>query len=375
MVPRTTIWELDLHTQAKHELLRRYLGGWFGVFGSTPHHDRVLFLDGFAGPGRYANGEEGSPIIALETLLYHDYFYKFDTTFVFWFLEQNVDRFDSLEIEVADLEHLVGGFPDNVVVELACGTFADVASQMTADLREQGSRLAPTFAFLDPFGFSHTPMEVVADLLAFPGCEVFINFMFDSVNRFITVDSVDNHVEELFGCRDFENVAGLSGQARREFIHDLYARQLREAAGFDYVTSFAMVPERGHTVYYLFHGTRHIKGLELMKEAMWKIDPIEGNRFQSSLADQPVLLGLDIVDTWPLQLALRSHFGGRDVGIGLIVNFTLTQTPYAGTHVKKLTLKPMEQADELEVVSSPRKRALTYPPGTIVRFRPLDGDA
>jgi hypothetical protein len=32
---------------------------------------RIIFLDGFAGPGRYAGGEEGSPLIALRALFLH----------------------------------------------------------------------------------------------------------------------------------------------------------------------------------------------------------------------------------------------------------------------------------------------------------------
>jgi hypothetical protein len=33
-----------------------------------------VFIDGFAGPGRYSGGEPGSPVIALQVLLAHPYF-------------------------------------------------------------------------------------------------------------------------------------------------------------------------------------------------------------------------------------------------------------------------------------------------------------
>jgi len=32
---------------------------------------RILFIDGFAGPGEYTKGEEGSPIIAMRSLTEH----------------------------------------------------------------------------------------------------------------------------------------------------------------------------------------------------------------------------------------------------------------------------------------------------------------
>ncbi len=68
MQPRTTIWELEPHTAAKHEILRRYLQAWAPILsqGNFPH---IVFVDGFAGPGRYSHGEEGSPIIAIRAVV------------------------------------------------------------------------------------------------------------------------------------------------------------------------------------------------------------------------------------------------------------------------------------------------------------------
>lgn len=67
MAPDPTQWPLDPHTAAKHEILRRYLNAWFPILGT--YNGRVVFLDGFAGPGIYSQGEPGSPIVALRTLL------------------------------------------------------------------------------------------------------------------------------------------------------------------------------------------------------------------------------------------------------------------------------------------------------------------
>ena len=45
------IWQIEDHTKAKHALLRRYLGGWFPVLTAQGYNRRVIYLDGFAGPG------------------------------------------------------------------------------------------------------------------------------------------------------------------------------------------------------------------------------------------------------------------------------------------------------------------------------------
>lgn len=67
MQPRTTIWELEPHTAAKHEILRRYLQAWAPIL-SQGKFPNLVIVDGFAGPGRYSRGEEGSPIISIKAV-------------------------------------------------------------------------------------------------------------------------------------------------------------------------------------------------------------------------------------------------------------------------------------------------------------------
>lgn len=66
--PRQTIWKLEPHTRAKHEILRRYLQAWMVIL-SQGKFPEILYIDGFSGPGEYVDGEVGSPVIALETAL------------------------------------------------------------------------------------------------------------------------------------------------------------------------------------------------------------------------------------------------------------------------------------------------------------------
>jgi hypothetical protein len=86
---------------------QRYLGAWFPILTSSGWNRRVIFLDGFAGPGRYTAGEPGSPIIALDTLVNHRHFQKLQRTeFVMIFVESDDQRFASLEEEKAFLHDL-----------------------------------------------------------------------------------------------------------------------------------------------------------------------------------------------------------------------------------------------------------------------------
>src|SRR5687768_1930123 len=69
MPPRDVLWDLDPHTIAKHRILRRYVDAWLPIMASYPR--RLVLIDGFAGPGRYRGGEDGSPVILLKAYLEH----------------------------------------------------------------------------------------------------------------------------------------------------------------------------------------------------------------------------------------------------------------------------------------------------------------
>ena len=71
-------------------------------------------------------------------------------------------------------------------------------------------------------------------------------------------------------------------------------RQLRDVAGFSFVRKFEMIDvERGRTAYFLMFGTRHRKGLSVMKDAMWALDPISGMRFAGTAGAQEMLFELE----------------------------------------------------------------------------------
>ena len=167
-----------------------------------------------------------------------------------------------------------------MVVSAHNTTFAEGAEEILQSLEDADKSLAPTFAMVDPFGFKGVPLELIARLLSYDTCEVLFTFIFDAgINRFLTHDEVGYQIEELFGTEACRDAAELEGRDRRAFLHDLYRRQLYDRAGFEYVHSFEMLNQRNRTAYWLFYGTRSLKGLKLMKEAMWQVDPLGGQRF------------------------------------------------------------------------------------------------
>lgn len=346
MTSKSAIWKLDPHTRVKHQILQKYLEAWFPILSST--EKRLLVLDGFSGPGKYAEGEIGSPLVALLALQKHRFLTDANCEVTFVFLEPDPLRFQSLEREIHQFFANRGGQPANVHVITRQTEFSVGAESILSSL--SGTSLAPTFAFVDPFGFSGIPLQLICRLLSYDKCELFITFMFDSINRFIRHEGTSSHLDALFGSKDYLAADESAGEERKRLLHDIYARQLREMCTFTYVRSFEMIGKRGHTVYSLFYGTRHQRGLERMKDAMWKADPGGGTRFSDRFAGQQVLLAGDNTDFQPLRSALREQFAGCQVSVRDLENFVLIETPYRKAHLRRQALVPLRKEGVIEVV-------------------------
>jgi three-Cys-motif partner protein len=354
-----TLWDLAPHSRGKHHILRRYAQAWLPIMTSA--NPRVVLVDAFAGPGRYKGGEDGSPIVLLKAYLDHEYRERMGAEVVYLFIEEREDRVDHLRQEVAKLT-----LPPNVRVITRHGTYQETFGPLLAELQQAGRRLAPTFAFVDPFGYGDTPMDLTGQFLQFQRCEVLVYMPLPEVARFLSREGQEVALTSLFGTDRWREAIGLRGEERQGFLHDLFRDQLRRS-GCTYVRSFEIRHGGAHG-YHLFYGTTSLRGLEKMKEAMWSLDPLTGQRFgDSTEGGQMVLFELE-VDTAPLLAALKAHFGRREFSIEAAWKYTLVETAYAASHLKTRTLAPAERRGELEVTSA-RQRSCTYPDRTRLRFQ------
>jgi len=74
---------------------------------------QLIYVDGFAGPGRYANGEDGSPLIALKAALVHRDRITADVWFLF--IERDITRAKMLEDRISCFARVCGSSSHVVV--------------------------------------------------------------------------------------------------------------------------------------------------------------------------------------------------------------------------------------------------------------------
>lgn len=375
MTVKETIWKIESHTEAKHAILKEYLKAWLPIMSSFS--GRILYIDGFAGPGKYLDKDnqptiDGSPLIAINAARKHKL--QLNAEIVFLFIEARHDRCEYLKNLLASID-----IPENMRYEVKESKFDETLSSLLDYLDEQKKRLAPAFVFIDPFGYSDTPFSLIKRIMENKKCEVLINLMYGYIKRALgkikrgTPDKSDQerHLDILFGTQEWRKTFDIDGSpGRKEFIQQLYKRRLKKEAKIKYVRFFEMINKFNQTEYFLFFGTNKTKGLKEMKRSMWKVSPTGAFRFSDRTNPDQTAFFAPKPNYNLLKKLILKEFSGKTVPIKQIEEFVVIKTPFRETHYKKQILKPMEDVEppEIRVKGKPGRRRGTYPPGTVVKF-------
>lgn len=361
-MPEPTIWQLGDQTPGKHLVLRAYLDAWLPILGMR--QSRILLIDGFAGPGEYAGGEPGSPIIALRALKEHAAKGNITAEVIFLFVESDAARAANLS-RLVDQERPL--LPQNATVLVITGKFDETVTARLDDVESGGKRLAPTFLMADPFGVSDTPHHLIARFLRHEKSEVYISFMYEAINRWKTTPEFEPHLDMLFGCREWRDGINIVDPERKKaFFFELYREQLR-AAGAVHVVHFELY-QGNRLVYAIFFGSHHSLGCDKMKQAIWKVAPFGDYAFRGARGEQ---LGLEIgePDLQRFGRELRAAFATDGwLRIEELEAFSQSdKTDFHSGHLKA-TLRQLEVAGALIGDDASRNRSKTYPVGARVRF-------
>ena len=224
----------------------------------------------------------------------------------------------------------------------------------------QAARVPLHSFFIDPFGFK-IPFSYVTKVLRAQSCEVLITFMFEEINRFLSQEQQPDNFDELFGCTDWRKGNEIkSPRERVKFLHDLYQRQLTQAAGASFVRSFSMRNERNTMDYFLFFATNNELGLRKIKEAMWRVDESGTYTFSDATDPNQSLLFSTEPDRELLKRLIMSKFSGNETTPEEIERFVVHDTPFRETHYKKV-LQALEASGSITPIDAPTiRRRGTY---------------
>jgi three-Cys-motif partner protein len=199
---------------------------------------------------------------------------------VYLFIEERVDRCESLKKAVAALT-----LPPRVKVEIINKAYEEAFTEVLDHLDANKKSLAPTFAFIDPFGIKGLPLKMITRLMEHDKCEVLITVMVGFIYRFISTPEFAPHCDDLFGTDAWRAALEMEGQAKEQFLRTLYQQRLmdpQDGVAARYAHYFTMKDAKKKTIYDLFFATNHSKGIDVMKDAMWKVDQTAGYSFSDA---------------------------------------------------------------------------------------------
>ena len=361
------LWKAPFpHTKAKHKILKQYLQAWFPIMATT--NERIIYVDGFCGRGRYENGDLGSPLIALNAALNCPI--PLTAKLVFRFIDNNLEEIEKLEKEIENLRE-AKSFPKNFDVKARYGNFQETILEIIDYFEKKNQKFPPSFVFIDPFAIKGVSFPVIEKLLKQRKCEFLINFMVGTLNRCLRSpdEKTKKRALDFLGTREDPCITMSSGD-RKQCLKVYYGQKLRQSA--HYVRHFEMRNLKRSTIYYLFFATNHPKGHYKMKKAMWTVDP--GGDFVFSDATDPsqVTLFKNECIIPNLTLALERRYKGKGVvQCDEIIRFIIDGPLFLKEHMT-ITLRELELSGKIDVdpikSDGSKRRAHSFSPEVKLRF-------
>lgn len=349
-----TVWDAAPHTIAKITILKSYLNAWFRIMGLTKQKQEILYIDGFAGPGKYKNYDEGSPVAALKAAQS-----AIDTSGLKWkagrvhcaFIEADEKRFKHLQQEIKRWDEVKGlkTYP----LEMS---FSEGLVVLRRQLPKPFDKSHPLFVFIDPFGATGAPFTSVTEILKSPCSEVLINLDADGIARIFLAEEKANSEEtmtSIFGDSSWKMLPpkGTPFPALCRAVLELYKTRLRSLPNIRFVFAFEMQTTVRALNYFLVFASQHPLGLEKMKEAMKSIDQDGNYSFSDGSVNQPSLFRFN--DPATDSPRLMDHFQGQTVSYDVLKEFALNETAFVNP---KSMLKDLERSDRIKVISQDTKR-------------------
>ncbi|BCJ59734.1 three-Cys-motif partner protein TcmP [Micromonospora endophytica] len=251
----------------KHAILNQYIEPFTMKAGKYSAGNRVAFIDGYAGEGRYEDNQEGSPALVLSKARRIQ-------------AQRNLECY-FVEHDAATLEKLrsvIASEGQGLVVETFLG---DIQEHLDTLLTRTAT--TPMFVFLDPFGLM-IPFESAARIFdrpryaGAPATELLINFNANAIRRIAGHLTSENsneatliRMDEVCGG-DWWRKTWLDAlpdrDAAEEAVVNGYASRLAKACNAGCWTTDVRNREDLKPAYHLVFVTRHQDGMYLFGESI-----------------------------------------------------------------------------------------------------------
>ena len=193
-------WKYKEQTKIKHLVFSDYFDKWVKIVGTQ---GPLNYFDCFGGKGAYEEEGKlyfGSPILAAEIIKRN---------------KIKLDRDVGLVIIDKDKNNLnnIKKILKYKKIDIQPGLINDDFDKTINNILDKNTSLAPTFFFVDPFGFKIKIVTLKRMMTEVPKSEILVMFMYNGIVRNLDIKEADKVLIELFGSDEWKKL--------KEFAHKL----------------------------------------------------------------------------------------------------------------------------------------------------------
>ena len=359
-------------SRIKTALVSKYFDRWARIMMATqdrnPNHKKLsAYIDLFAGPGRYQDGTQSTPLVILEKAIAGE---KLRERLITLFNDKDESNFQSLANAISQV---------NGVEELI--HYPKIMNQ------EVGSDMVklfesfkfPTLFFVDPWGYKRLSLKLIDAVVKDWGCDCIFFFNYNRVNTGMTNEFVASHMNALFGEQRADvlriKLGELSPDEREAAIVEEICQAIIEMGGGNrYVLPFAFRNESGkRTSHHLIFVSKGFKGYEEMREVMAKessssTEGVASFEYSPASVRQPLLFNLNrpIED---LATMLMKDFAGRKLTMLEVYQEHNVGLPHGVLpYIKKNYKQALTSLLEEGKIQAPKRKKGTFGDGVEITF-------
>jgi len=338
-------------TKMKHLVFDEYIDKWIKILGAR---NKLNYIDGFAGIGAYLDENTGdifygSPVIVGQAVKHLSKKLQ---------REVNVILIDTNRRNLENIKKIFDYEKIRAETFFIPSDFDKTINNILNSVKD----LAPTLVFVDPFGFS-IKMKTLLRIMEISKSEVLLNFMFNAVNRFLTVKKIRKTVIDLFNLKNEKELNWMlkeldkrKKQEREKFIIEFYRQKLKEEVKYVYNYKLEF-PKKRRTYYYLFHLSNYWLGCSVMKSCF--VNYAGRVEYRGERSGEISFFELPKIKEKEIEHHLLKRYPRKKISFIDLICEEIDNTPYTEKMFRNC-LKKMERnkAVKIKRVTSKTKRGL-----------------
>jgi len=265
-MPQPFFDEITEQSEIKALLVSKYFWAWAKVMISAqkrfrPDENRIAYIDLFAGPGRYKDGQLSTPLLILQQAIADC---EMGQRLVAIFNDKDEKNVQALQDAINNLPGIDKLKHKPAILNIEVGEdIAETFEQMN---------LVPTLFFVDPWGYKGLSLRLINAVVKDFGCDCIFFFNYNRINMGLNNEFVANHINALLGKERAdklrERLDVMTPPQREQAIVNEICEALKEM-GRDFVLPFCFKNSDGRrTSHHLIFVSKHVKGYEIMKGIM-----------------------------------------------------------------------------------------------------------